>query len=48
MDKFGMQNAGWITLQGRGSIGMSMWRGISKGWSRFKENVEWELDLILA
>lgn len=40
VDTFSMQGAGWIKFQGRGSVGMSLCRGIIKGWSIFMVIVE--------
>lgn len=38
LEKYNIHNTWWITLQGRGLVDTSVWRGIANGYAKFKEH----------
>jgi hypothetical protein len=41
--KYGVIEGGWCSVDGRGSYGVSLWRYIRRGWSDFRDNVNYEV-----
>lgn len=41
--KYGVMEGGWCSVDGRGSYGVSLWRYIQRGWSDFRDNLNYEV-----